>query len=157
MVPNHYWTACWVTALPVDPPGPTALTAQRTNYNRLKKRDTERFDRARYKIKELIEQASAEEIELAYVNEAGWSATAQPLSLDEKVKSMQRRGLDIIVSFFTVIEKTGDCQAVAIHVRTPVLRLFDDIDERDSKSLVVILDNFFVHAADNRNRIRGCW
>lgn len=38
-----------------------------------KKRDPERFEQARYDIAELIKQAQTGEIELAYVDEAGFA------------------------------------------------------------------------------------
>ena len=117
-----------------------------------KKRDPERFERARGDIEDLIQQAQAGEIELAYVDEAGFAPQPPNRSAWSKVGethavvSKRSQRLNVIGALLS----SGRLMMAKLWHSVTGLWCFGflmALIERVKKPMVVILDNASIHTA----------
>ncbi|WP_051906350.1 IS630 family transposase [Methylomarinum vadi] len=117
-----------------------------------KKRDPERFEQARQEIKGLIQQANAGEIELAYVDEAGFAAQPPNRSAWTKsgeshaVTAKRTQRLNVIGALLS----SGGLLLAKLWKSVNGLWFFGflmALIERIKKPVVVILDNASIHTA----------
>ena len=117
-----------------------------------KKRDPERFERARGDIEDLIQQAQAGEIELAYVDEAGFAPQPPNRSAWSKVGethavvSKRSQRLNVIGALLS----SGRLMMAKLWHSVTGLWFFGflmALIERVKKPMVVILDNASIHTA----------
>jgi len=117
-----------------------------------KKRDPERFEQAQHDIAELIKQAQAGEIELAYVDEAGFAP--QPPNRSAWTKSGEVHAITAKRA-----QRLNVIGAMLSSGRLMLTKLWHSVNglwffgflmaliERVSKPLVVVLDNASIHTA----------
>lgn len=117
-----------------------------------KKRDPERFEQARQELDELIQQAQRGEIELAYVDEAGFAAQPPNRAAWSKVGETHA----VVAKRSQRLNVIG---ALLSSGRLLIARLWRSVEglwffgflmaliERVNKPLVVILDNASIHTA----------
>lgn len=117
-----------------------------------KKRDPERFEQAKHDIAELIKQAKAGEIELAFVDEAGFA----PLP---PIRSAWTKCGEVHAITAKRAQRMNVIGALLSSGRLMLANLWQNVNglwffgflmaliERVSKPLVVILDNASIHTA----------
>ena len=117
-----------------------------------KKRDPERFEQARQDIAELIQQAQAGEIELAYVDEAGFAP--QPPNCSAWTKSGKVHAITAKraqrMNVIDALLSSGRLMMANLWQSVNGLQFFGflmALIERVGKPLVVILDNASIHTA----------
>ena len=117
-----------------------------------KKRDPERFERAQVEIDELIRQAQAGEIELAYVDEAGFApqppnrSAWSPVGDTHAVVSKRSQRLNVIGALLS----SGRLMMAKLWQSVNGLWFFGfliALIERVNKPMVVILENASIHMA----------
>lgn len=115
-----------------------------------KKRDPERFEQSRQDIDHLIQQAQAGEIELAYVDEAGFAPQPPKRSAWTKrgethaVTAKRAQRLNVIGALLS----SGEVMLAKLWQSVNGLWFFGflmALVERVNKPLVVILDNASIH------------
>ena len=125
---------------------------KRTRYSLKKKRDDQRFKQAERDIAELIAQAQAGEIELAYVDEAGFAP--QPPNRSAWTKSGETHAVTATrgqrLNVIGALLSSGELLMTKLWHSVTGLWFFAflmAVLKRVKKPLVVILDNASIHTA----------
>lgn len=125
---------------------------KRTRYSLKKKRDEQRFKQAERDIAELIAQAQAGEIELAYVDEAGFAP--QPPNRSAWTKSGETHAVTATrgqrLNVIGALLSSGELLMTKLWHSVTGLWFFAflmAVLKRVKKPLVVILDNASIHTA----------